>query len=91
MANKDKQEKLLSFNALQNANEVFVDNHANTPFVYLNDKYSLKIDNFSEIADLLNSAAMATAKQFEGESSYRANDYLVHYFFYWVFYIYTLL
>ena len=81
MANKDKQEKLLSFNTLQNAHEVFAGNHANPPFVYLKDKYSLKIDNFSEIADILNSAAMATAKQFEEESSYRANDYLVHYFF----------
>jgi hypothetical protein len=81
MSNQDKQEKLLSFDALQNAHEVFVENHANPPFVYLNDKYYLKIDNFSEIADLLNSAAMATAKQFEKESSYRASDYLVHYFF----------
>ncbi len=79
--NKDKQEKILSFNTLQNAHEVFVDNNANPPFVYLKDKYSLKIDKYSEIADLLNSAAMATAKQFEEESSYRANDYLVHYFF----------
>ena len=81
MANKDKQEKLLSLNSLQNAHEVFVGNHANPPFVYLKEKYSLRIDNFSEIADLHNSAAMATAKQFEEESSYRANDYLVHYFF----------
>ena len=66
---------------LKNAHEVFVDNHENPPFVYLKDKYSLKITNFSEIADILNSAAMGTAKQFEEISSYRANDYLVHYFF----------
>ena len=79
--NKDKQEKTLSFNMLQNAHKVFVDNNANPPFVYLKDKYSLKIDKFSEIADSLISAAMATAKQFEEDSSYKANDYLVHYFY----------
>lgn len=79
--NKDKQEKILSFNTLQSAHKVFVDNNANPPFVYLKDEYSLEIDKFSAIADLLNSAAMGTAKQFEEESSYRANDYLVHYFF----------
>jgi hypothetical protein len=79
--NKDKQEKTLSFNTLQNAHEIFVDNNANPPFVYLKDKYSLKIDKFSEIADFLNSAAIATAKQFEEKSSYKANDYLVHYFY----------
>jgi len=75
------KEKILSFNKLQNAHEVFVENNANPPFVYLKDEYSLKIDKFSAIADLLNSAAMGTAKQFEEESLYRANDYLVHYFF----------
>ena len=81
MTNKDKQEKTLSFNTLQNAHKVFVDNNANPPFSYLENKYSLKIDKFSEIADILNSAAMATAKQFEEKSSYKANDYLVHYFY----------
>lgn len=79
--NKEKQTKILSFNTFKHAHEVFVDNNANPPFTYLKDKYSLNIDKYSEIADFLNSAAMATAKQFEEESSYRANDYLVHYFF----------
>jgi len=79
--NKDKQEKTLSFNTLQNAHKVFVDNNANPPFVYLKDEYSLKIDKFPEIADLLISAAMDTARQFEKESSYKANDFLVHYFY----------
>ncbi|GAI99478.1 unnamed protein product, partial [marine sediment metagenome] len=79
--NKYRHEKILSFKTIQYANEVFVDNDDNPPFFYLKDKYSLKIDKFSEIADLLNSVAMATAKQFEEKSSYRANDYLVHYFF----------
>jgi len=63
------------------AHEVFVDNNENPPFIYLKDEYSLKIDKFSEIADLLITAAMATAKRLEKESSYRANDYLVHYFY----------
>lgn len=79
--NTGKQTKILSFNTFKHAHEIFVDNDANPPFIYLKDKYSLKIDKYSEIADFLNSAAMATAKQFEEESSYRANDYLVHYFF----------
>jgi hypothetical protein len=73
--------KILSFNTFKYAHEVFVDNKANPPFIYLKDKYSLNIDKYSEIADLLNSVAMATAKQFEEESLYGANDYLVHYFF----------
>jgi len=79
--NKEKQEKLLSSNTLQNAHVVYVDDYANPSFIYLKDKYSLRTDKFSEIADLLNGAAMAFAKQFEDESSYKANDYLVHFFF----------
>ena len=79
--NNTKQMKRLSFNKLQNAHEVFVNNNENPPFMYLKDKYSLQIDKYSEIAELTNSAAMASAKQFEEEISYRANDYLVHYFF----------
>jgi hypothetical protein len=79
--NTGKQEKALSFNTLQNAHEIFVENNMNPPFVHLNNEYSMKIEKFSLIADILNSAAISTAMLFEEETSYRANDYLVHYFF----------
>ena len=87
---KDKQDNI-SFKMLRNVNEVFVDNTANLPFIYLKDEHSCDIDKLSEIADFLKGAAMATSKQFEDamttakrsekEGSHRVNNHMVHYLF----------
>ncbi len=63
------------------AHEIFIEDDANPPFKYIKSKYALDVKKYSEIADILNNAAIATSKLFEEESSYKANDDLVHYFF----------
>jgi hypothetical protein len=77
----DRLRKTLSGEAIITAHEVFIEDGANPPFKYIKDQYSLDVKKYSEIADMLNNAAIATSKQFEEESSYKANDDLVHYFF----------
>ena len=60
--------------------KVFVENNENPPFEYLKDNYSLDIDKYAEISDIIIDAATATSEQLEKESSYRASENLVHYF-----------
>ncbi|MBL7046708.1 MAG: hypothetical protein ISR95_03650 [Candidatus Marinimicrobia bacterium] len=77
----DRLRKILSREAILTAHEVFIEDHANPPFKYIKNKYALDVQKYSEIADMLINAAIATSKQFEEESSYNANDDLVHYYF----------
>jgi len=77
----DRLRKILSSETILTAHEVFIEDDANPPFKYIKSKYASDVQKYSEIADILNNAAIATSKQFEEESSYKANDDLVHYFF----------
>jgi hypothetical protein len=77
----DRLRKILSSEAILTAHEVFIEDDANPPFKYIKSNYALDVKKYSEIADILNNAAIATSKQFEEENPYKANDDLVHYFF----------
>ncbi|MFC1490630.1 type I DNA topoisomerase [Candidatus Latescibacterota bacterium] len=76
---RNKQENDFS---LSTPHKIFLENSENPVFVFFNKESQYHdVDKFSDISDLIINYAMLSANQFDKESSYGANEDLVHYFF----------